>query len=203
MGRRLTMLLLLFALCATAVPAHAETTRTRFQGGFAIAVWSDAQTGTFAVVEYFEDVDYLILILETEIRDADGNVTGLSQIVADANLSPYGTFTIDEKRLTSAALAVSDVPASACEIPESGEPTCTEATMDANVTWTGDGPIVQSMFRFTEKRPGFLSKATSKGTDREAVATGAINETALPADDLERGSIAFSKGGQLTVCTGC
>ena len=204
MARRLFIVLLLLAFSAVALPAQASISRTRIQGGFAIAVWENGETGTFAVAEYFEDVDYLILILETVNRDAQGNVTGYTSFAADANGKPYGSFTIDQVNLGSASLAVSGVPASRCEYDANGEfIECTDATMDANVTWTGYGSLNRENYSlhesFHQGGMGYVLNVTSTGTNRSADAAGSINGTTLTTYDLTRGTLAFSRRGSVSI----
>jgi hypothetical protein len=209
MARRMLTLLLVLALSAVALPAHAEVERVRFQGGFAIGVWENTQAGTFAVAEVFQDVDYLILILEREIRDAQGNVIGDSQLVADANLAPYGTFTIDRQHLSRATLSVAGVPASLCESDLEGNFTCTDAEMSANVTWSGHGKISRSSSTFHDAfhEGGFTSvtNVRSVGSERRAGATGTINGLVLPSEDLTRGTLAYSSFGRVSIhiCHDC
>jgi hypothetical protein len=200
------------AMLATPLQALAgETTHSTLKGGFAIAVWGTyGVTPDFGVVEYFEYYDYLIIIKQTANRDAQGNITGYTEHAADANGSPYGTFTID-RNLGTASISMTDVPASQCEYDANHEfIACLDGgvTMDANVTWTGTGEVIRTHTVWHEQvqADGFKSifNAHGTGTDRLASAAGTINGTVFSPADLTRGTMALWKSGtsSMWICKG-
>ena len=213
MARRLLTVLVVLALTTVAVPARAEVDpvrldRVSFQGGSALAIWENAEAGTFAEAKVIEDADFMILVVTREIRDAQGDVIGSSLLATEAPWTPYGTFSID-RQLLSASLSVTGVPGVLCESDLGGNFTCTDTQIDANVTWSGYGQITRSTFTahdaFREAGFHLVSIIRSTGSDRSADAEGTINGLVLPSEDLTRGVLEFSNFGSVSVqiCLDC
>lgn len=198
----LSTLLIPIALVAAPVDAKAASVQHRIdRSGFAIAVWDEEGTGTFAVAEVFPDQDEEILILVTETRDSLGRVIGTTTLVADANIAPYGTFTLNPK-LASAKLDVTAVPASCYTTGQA--PECTTSTISAHITWTGVGKLSHSIVRFHdvyhEDGIVLVNDYRSSGLSRDAVAAGTMNATTLTTEDITRALLARDVSGEVMVC---
>ena len=205
--RRLTIgALVAITLLVTSVAADAQVVRTRSGGEFAEAVWDDPQSGAFGVIFAREEDDHIILQLQTVNRDAAGDVTGFTDIYADANLSPYGTLTMD-RRLESATIDVVDVPAQRCEFDANFELVgCAVTTIDAHATWTGLGRISRTTVHRHEVGEGFSITTHSKGASRQAAATGTIDGTSFTSDEQIIGLLSDSRRLTVTICrldSGC
>jgi hypothetical protein len=203
--RRIFVTSLVLGLLIVCGPAQAivfhENTIDR--SGFAIAVWGEEGTGTFAVAEVFPDLDYEILFLVTENRDSQGRVIGTTGLFADANIAPYGTFTLTPT-LSSARLDVTAVPASC--VTTGRAPACsTTPTIDAHIAWTGVGKLSHDTTRFqgetTYHGAGGVSitNVLDSYSWRDAVAGGTMNATTLSTQDINYATLAVNVSGFVDV----
>ena len=127
----------------------------------------------------------LFLVLQTRNHDADGNLTGFTQIYADTNLSPYGTFTLDASRLTGATMSATDVPVSVYQLALDGTViSVVPGTTDVAATWTGVGPVTRSGYTVRDVTQGFVTIVHSTDLSRDATAVGSIANVPMNAEDL-------------------
>ena len=74
-------------------------------------------------------------------------------------------------------------------------------SVGVNVTWTGTGDLTRSSDRVQESGPGYKVIFSSKGSGRDAIATGSVSDGTT---EYIQGSSAFarlndSKGGQVVI----
>jgi hypothetical protein len=203
--RRIFVSSLVLTLLIVCVPAQAGVLHHTSidRSGFAIAVWGEEDSGTFAVAEVFPDLDYEILILVTENRDSRGRVIGTTELFADANIAPYGTFTLNSK-LSSARLDVTAVPAS-CDTTGRAPACSTTSTIDAHVAWTGVGKLSHHTTRFQGEDISHgagevhITNFLDSYSWRDAVAGGTMNATTLSTADINYATLAVNVSGYVEV----
>jgi hypothetical protein len=81
-------------------------------------------------------------------------------------------------------VSASNLPARKCAYDADHNLTgCTDTTIDVDVTWTGQGPIIF---------PPELRRSHSTGALRDAIATGTAAGVTLTADNLLEAVLGFS-----------
>jgi hypothetical protein len=201
--RRLFVSSLVLALSILCVPGQAATVRHSLdRDREAFALWEDPDTGTIAIAHIIPDRNSQSLGLFREYRDADGTVIGTKALaVEQLPIGPYGMFTMN-RRLSSATLDVTGVPASC--FTSGRAPACTTSTIDAHITWTGVGKRrheVPAPMHCVVEFDGFLfiENIVSNWSERRAVAGGRMNTTRLSNEDLEDAHLASGVTGQVAV----
>jgi hypothetical protein len=196
MMRRILFVAVVLAIFASAVPARAFTSTERFTGQFVKAEWVSA--GTFVHVSYQVASDYLLVYVEEETSGG-----GYYFILADANLLPYGSFTID--RLNTAHMEATDIPASRCDYDANGDLIgCSSVSIDLDLTWSGYGRATIGTTTDRTVDPGeFVQTFHLTETRRAALASGTFNGTSLSTDDLLSASLSLVRMGTVVVCVPC
>ncbi|WP_185749098.1 hypothetical protein [Humibacillus xanthopallidus] len=112
----------------------------------------------------------------------------------NADVTTGFALTIDAKRLGSASLSATDLPATLCTYDENGELVgdCTDTTVDVNVTWSGQGAMMKGSYNEHVTIGGSMTRLHVLWTNREALATGSL-DGALSAADLEFASLGTEK----------
>jgi hypothetical protein len=190
-------------LSIVCIPGQAATVRHSLDGDReAFALWEDPDTGTIAITHIIPDRNSQSLGLFREYRDADGTVIGTKALaVEQLPIGPYGMFTMN-RRLSSATLDVTGVPASC--FTSGRAPACTTSTINAHITWTGVGKRrheVPAPMHCVVEFDGFLfiENIVSNWSERRAVAGGRMNTTRLSNEDLEDAHLASGVTGQVAV----
>jgi hypothetical protein len=80
---------------------------------------------------------------------------------------------------------------------------CSDTTIDADVAWSGQGPISRSVSVEHTHRGGLTIVDHFNGTVRDATATGTVAGVTLTADDLEFADLASTNTGRVQICIGC
>jgi hypothetical protein len=195
---------LVLVLSIVSIPGQAATVRHRLdRDREAFALWEDPGTGTRAIAHILPDDNSQSLILSKQYRDADGTVIGIKELaVEQLPIRPYGTFTMN-RRLSSASLDVTGVPASC--FTSGRAPACsTTSSIDAHITWTGVGKRkhdVPAPMHCLVQFDGFLFifNVVSNWSERRAVVEGRMNATPLSNGNLEDGHLASGVTGQVEV----
>lgn len=113
------------------------------------------------------------------------------------------TLTIARRKLASASVSGSGLPARRCTIDAHGNQTgCKRITLNLNVRWTGRGPITRTVANFRMKMAGFSMRSHSVGITRAATATGTIAGEKLTARQLEVAELGIAKSVDITRCIG-
>ena len=202
MARALKALLVVVAAIIVAAPSAAATERVhvRLRGGFAEALWSRRTETTFseAFVEVSSRYGELAVFEFTDTFDENGDF--VSETSTQADVFGGFTFTIDERKLSTAHLTATDVPAVTCV--NFGE-SCTDTTIDLDVTWTGQGAIGRSGYNSHFVGDHFVSTEHFVGTSRNATAQGTIDSVTWTVSDLEFADLGQAKSGYTDICIGC
>ena len=128
--------------------------------------------------------------------DAQGEFTGGTMTRVD--VTSGFTFTIDTLKLSSASAQGTDLPATTCDLSQTGEESgCTDTTVDVQAAWTATGPLGRDVYNEHYKRPGFSVNVHGSGLDRTASATGVLDGTVLGTDQLQFASLL--KGTSRTI----
>jgi hypothetical protein len=195
-----------FTVLALAGPASAssgQVTQFRFHGPFAEAFWFASSATSFTATTVNVSGSELFVDQFTGNLDANGNLTGGTDTVADVG-SGF-SFAI-QKSLASASTSGSGLPATTCTVDANGNPiSCNATTIDVNATWTGQGPISRPVFNHHFKVNGFSLIDHFNGTDRAATATGTVGGLTLSASDLQFADLGTANSVTITICkgTGC
>ncbi|GAA2152433.1 hypothetical protein FHX52_0744 [Humibacillus xanthopallidus] len=130
---------------------------------------------------------------ELHLSKTSGTMGGARTEVS-ADVTSGFTFTVDAKRLGSASVSATDLPAIQCTYDENGEQVgeCTDTTVDVNVTWSGQGAISQGSYTEHVRTGGSMMRLHVLWTSREAGASGSLNG-ALSAHDLESAGLRTEK----------
>ena len=193
------------ALAGPASAASGQVTQVRFNGTFAEALWSTSSAASFTNYEVnvstSKQGSELYVDQFTGNLNAMGNFTGGTDTFADVTTG--FSFAIDKNQLTSASTNGSGLPAMTCSVDASGnESGCSATTMDATVTWTGQGPITRAVNNQHFKSSGFSQTNHVNGTDRAAAATGTVAGSTLGASELAFADLGFTNSGTITRCIG-
>jgi hypothetical protein len=194
----------------TARASGAQVIQDRFHGPFAEAAWETTTptsiTDAALLASRGQDgtTHLSIFDLHTTYLDSGGNVTG--SIDVSGELNSGASFTMDTVGLTTAS-ASGTVPVTRCMLDAAGNPTgCSSGTMDASVTWTGQGAISRGKEYVDHSvDPGgltFVDRGT--GTFRLASATATIGGQTFDASDLQYADFGVSNDLTVTICPhGC
>jgi len=208
MRRTLIGLAVALAVVAVAGPASAapgQVTHFRFHGSFAEAEWfmstDTSFTDTFINVSRAKQGSELFVDQFTANFDASGTFTGATDTFAD--VTSGFMFSIDSAKLSGASVNGSGLPATTCTYDADFNLIgCTDTTIDASATWTGQGPIARGTFNDHFKVDGFSVSDHFNGTDRDATATRSIGGLTLTASDLEFADLGTTNAGTTTLCIG-
>jgi len=151
----------------------------RVHNTLAFALWSSPCTSpcgeidtSVSAVHSMREGDSLAVRQDIASVDSSGNFAGNVEITAEATSG----FSLTIMHLKSAHVSASDLPATKCSYDANHNLIgCTETTIDVDVTWTGQGPI---MF------PPEGRRSHSVNAFRDAIATGTVAGVTLTADDL-------------------
>jgi hypothetical protein len=132
--------------------------------------------------------------------DANGDITGATDTQADVTSAfSFGL----RQPLASASLSGSGLPAKTCTFDANfGLISCSDTTIDATATWTGQGPISREVTNQRFKSGGFGETLHFNGTSRAATATGTIGGLTLTASDPQFTSLSTTKSGLIAICIG-
>jgi hypothetical protein len=132
--------------------------------------------------------------------DAHGNFAGATDTFSDVT---RGFSFTRRPSLAGASLSGSGLPATRCTLDaDFNETGCTATTINATVTWTGQGPISRSGSNDRFKSDRFRVTEHSNETFRAATATGRVAGGTLSARDLQFAGLGTTKFGSTTVCIG-
>ena len=195
---------LALALAGPASAASGQVTHIRFHGGFADAFWETSTatrvTDTEVDVSASKQGSQLFVDQFTAHLDAHGNFAGGTDTFSDVT---RGFSFTRRHSLAGASLSGSGLPATRCTLDADFNQTgCTATTINATVTWTGQGPISRSGFNDRFKSDGFRVTDHFNGTFRAATATGMVAGRTLSARDLQFADLGTTKFGSTTVCIG-
>ena len=196
--------LAVLALAGPASAAPAQVTTFRFSGTFAHAFWhirsATAITDSFVVASTSNQGSALGVEQTIQNLDANGSVTGITDTLA--NVTSGFSFTL-RPPLASASVSAPGLPATTCTFDASFNLIgCTDTTIDATATWTGQGPITRGVSRFHFKSDGLIVTEHFRATGRAATATGTVAGLTLTAGDLEIGELGTTDQGMVAVCLG-
>jgi hypothetical protein len=195
---------LALALAGPASAASGQVTHVRFHGAFAEAFWETSTatsvTDTEVDVSASKQGSQLFVDQFTAHLDAHGNFAGGTDTFSDVT---RGFSFTRRHSLAGASLSGSGLPATRCTFDaDFNETGCTATTINATVTWTGQGPISRSGFNDRFKSDGFRVTDHFNGTFRAATATGMVAGRTLSARDLQFADLGTTKFGSTTVCIG-
>jgi hypothetical protein len=195
-----------FALLALTGPASAapEVTHFMFSGPFAnvlsITVSATSETITVVNVEANQGQG-TVLRIDQEITqfDANRNITGYTE----TNVYVTSGFSFLQTGLERASLTASGVPAKTCSFDANDNQIgCSSTTMNASLTWAGQGEVQVGVQNNHFKGEGFNVTEHFVGKVRIATATGTVGDLTLTATTAESADLGTNKEGTTEVCTG-
>jgi hypothetical protein len=197
-----------FTVLALAGPASAapgQVTQFRFHGTFTDAFWFTSSatsfTDNFVNVSTSKQGSELIVDHFVGNLDASGNFTGGTDTSADVTTG--FSFAIDKAQLTSASVSGSGLSATTCTVDANGNViSCSPATIDVTVVWTGQGPISRAVVNQHVKSAGFSVTDHFNGTDRAATAAGTVAGSSVSASELQFADLGSTNSGTITRCIG-
>jgi len=196
--------LALLALAGPASAASAQVTHFRLSGTFAHAFWitrsATAITDDFVAASKSNQGPALLVDQFSENLDANGSITGFTDTLAD--VTSGFSFAVQQP-LASASVSASGLPANTCSYDANFNLIgCTDTTIDATASWTGQGPISRSLSNTHFKSDGFSLTEHFSGTGRAATATGTVGGLTLTAGDLVDAEMGTTNDSIVTVCVG-
>ena len=176
--------------------ARGQVMHFRFQGASAGAAWATGDTGTFISAGASKGEGSGVVVDQTTTNPQTGYFT---ETIAKGPAA----FTIDQVKLTSAAVSASGLHGTTCTYNAEGNQIgCSGATVDVTAAWTGQGPVLRGVTN-EHFKVGPLSVTThSQGTSRNATVTDTIVGLPAPLGDLVFADLSVSKVSDTTLCIG-
>jgi hypothetical protein len=195
-----------FTLLALTGPASAapEVTHFAFSGPFAnvlsITLSATSETITSVTVEANQRQGN-VLRIDQEITqfDANRNITGYTE----TNVDVTSGFSFVQTGLERASLTASGVPAKTCSFDANDNQIgCSSTTMNASLTWLGQGEVHVGVQNNHFKGEGFNVTEHFVGKVRVATATGTVGDLTLTASEAASADLGTNKEGTTEVCIG-
>jgi hypothetical protein len=185
------------SVAGPASAARGQVMHFRFQEASAEAAWVSGDTGTFISAGAPKGEGSGVVVDQTTTDPQTGDFT---ETIAKGP----AVFTIDQVKLTSAAVSASGLQGTTCtydaEFNQIGE--CSSVTVDVTAAWTGQGPILRGVTN-EHFKIGPLSVTTHRqGTSRDATVTATIAGLPAPLGDLMSADLGVSKVNDITLCIG-
>ena len=192
----------LLAFVSSAGAAAGQTTHFRFHGNFAEADWfvSTSTTFTDTTFNVSQSKDGKELFVERFVATQSGATDTVVDVTSGFS------FSIDTKKLDTATVSGSSLPATRCTYDVNGNLIgCSHVRVSFQATLTGQGPISRGTSNDHFKSDGFSVTDHFNGTDRGAIATGSFAGIALRARQLEFADLGHTNEGSVFICkgTGC
>jgi hypothetical protein len=190
----------------SASASTAQTFHFRFNGTFAEAEWF-ASTATTATDTYINPSrttngqQQLFIDQFTANYDSNGNFVGATD--TSAFVTSGFSFTINSKTFDTAAVNGTGIPAQTCTFDANFNLTgCSDTTIDASASWTGQGSVTRSVFGDHFHTFGFTETDHFSGTNRIATATGTIGGLTLTIADNAFADMGTTHSGSVDICLG-
>jgi hypothetical protein len=179
-------------------------THFTFSGPFAnllsITLSGTSETITLVNVEANQGQG-TVLRIDQEITqfDANRNITGYTE----TNVYVTSGFSFLQTGLESASLTASGVPAKTCSYDANDNQIgCSSTTMNASLTWAGQGEVQVGVQNNHFKGEGFNVTEHFVGKVRGATVTGTVGDFTLTATTPASADLGTNKEGTTVVCIG-
>lgn len=201
----ITAALTLVFTAGSASAAPHQVLQDHFNGTFAEAFWFNStpsrDAGLYIRVSQAKSSNSLVVEETTQTRDAQGNVTGTTETVAEVT-SGY-SFSIDATKLTTASITASGIPVTTCTYDENFALIgCSPSVIDAGATWTGQGLITRNTSNSRVRAGEFSVNEHLNGTNRDGTATALANGITFSTSDSQFAILGNAVSGTTTLCIG-